>query len=68
MGVVRLEDTTLQCTRLIQVVGLRDLDLDAVAEIWLYGVAISHSMAMCSRANDRTTREAIALAHSTLTC
>ena len=56
-------------TRLIRVVGLRrDLHLNAVAGIWLHGVAISHSMAMCSRTNDRTTRVAIALARSTTTC
>ena len=58
-----------QSTRLIRVVGLRrDLNLNAVAEIWLHRVVISHFMAMCSRTNDCTTREAIALARSTPTC
>ena len=58
-----------QSTRLFRVVGLlRDLHFNAVVGIWLHGVVISHIMAMCSRTNDRTTREAISLARSTPTC
>ena len=58
-----------QSTRLIRVVGLRrDLHLNVVAGICLHGLAISQAMAMCSRTNDRTIREAIALARSTPIC
>ena len=51
-----------QSTRLIRVVGLQlFLHCYAVAGILLRNMMVSHIIIVCSRTNDRTTREAIAL-------
>ena len=63
------EATMLRSARLIRVVGLRRyLRIYTNAGILLHRVMISHIVVMCSRTNDQTTREAIALARGTPTC
>ena len=59
----------LRSARLIRVVGLRRyLRFYANTGILLHNVMISYIVVMCSRNNDQTTREAIALTRITPTC
>ena len=68
LGVVTKRTTMPRSTRLIREVGLRRFPhCYAVARILLRDMIVSHIVILCSRTNDRTTREAIALTRSTFT-
>ena len=67
--VLSTKSTTMpRFARLIREVGLRRfLHCYAVAGILLFNMMISHIAVLCSRSNDQTTLEAIAITRSTPT-